>query len=72
MIPGMVMAGLAALFWGAMGVAAQYLLHNCRFTPMDLVSIRMLLAGSLFVAIEFVLKRREVFKVFKAGATSLI
>lgn len=67
MIPGMVMAGLAALFWGAMGVAAQYLLHNCRFTPMDLVSIRMLLAGSLFVAIEFVLKRREVFKVFESG-----
>lgn len=61
------MAGLAALFWGAMGVAAQYLLHNCHFTPMDLVSIRMLLAGSIFVLLELVIKRKAVFKVFSSG-----
>ena len=44
-LKGMAMAGLAAVFWGSMGVAGQYLLQNCHFTPMDLISIRMLLAG---------------------------
>lgn len=44
-LKGMTMAGLAAVFWGSMGVAGQYLLQNCHFTPMDLISIRMLLAG---------------------------
>ena len=48
-LKGMTMAGLAAVFWGSMGVAGQYLLQNCHFTPMDLISIRMLLAGSIFV-----------------------
>ena len=47
----MTMAGLAAVFWGSMGVAGQNLLQNCHFTPMDLISIRMLLAGSIFVGI---------------------
>ena len=45
-LKGMAMAGLAAVFWGSMGVAGQYLLQNCHFTPMDLISIRMLLARS--------------------------
>lgn len=51
-LKGMTMAGLAAVFWGSMGVAGQYLLQNCHFTPMDLISIRMLLAGSIFVGID--------------------
>lgn len=50
-LKGMTMAGLAAVFWGSMGVAGQYLLQNFHFTPMDLISIRMLLAGSIFVGI---------------------
>lgn len=54
----MAMAGLAAVFWGSMGVAGQYLLQNCHFTPMDLISIRMLLAGSIFVGIEFFLLKK--------------
>ena len=28
-LKGMTMAGLAAVFWGSMGVAGQYLLQNC-------------------------------------------
>lgn len=56
------MAGLAAVFWGSMGVAGQYLLQNCHFTPMDLISIRMLLAGSIFVGIEFFLLKRGALK----------
>ena len=61
----MTMAGLAAVFWGSMGVAGQYLLQNCHFTPMDLISIRMLLAGSIFVCIEFFLLKRGALKVFE-------
>ena len=61
----MTMAGLAAVFWGSMGVAGQYLLQNCHFTPMDLISIRMLLAGSIFVGIEFFLLKRGALKVFE-------
>ena len=61
----MAMAGLAAVFWGSMGVAGQYLLQNCHFTPMDLISIRMLLAGSIFVGIEFFLLKKGALKVFE-------
>lgn len=64
-LKGMTMAGLAAVFLGSMGVAGQYLLQNCHFTPMDLISIRMLLAGSIFVGIEFFLLKRGALKVFE-------
>ena len=64
-LKGMAMAGLAAVFWGSMGVAGQYLLQNCHFTPMDLISIRMLLAGSIFVGIEFFLLKKGALKVFE-------
>ena len=63
-LKGMAMAGLAAVFWGSMGVAGQYLLQNCHFTPMDLISIRMLLAGSIFVGIEFFLLKKGALSVF--------
>ena len=66
-LKGMTMAGLAAVFWGSMGVAGQYLLQNCHFTPMDLISIRMLLAGSIFVGIEFFLLKR--FQLLLKGCT---
>lgn len=43
------MAAGAGVFWGSMGVGAQYLLHYCRFSALDLVSIRMVIAGTLFL-----------------------
>lgn len=58
-LKGMVMAATAAIFWGAMGVAGQYLLQKCNFTALDLISIRMLLAGGLFVAIEIYLQKSK-------------
>ena len=71
-LKGMTMAGLAAVFWGSMGVAGQYLLQNCHFTPMDLISIRMLLAGSIFVGIEFFLLKRGALKVFETKPVNLL
>lgn len=41
----------AAVSWGAMGIAAQYLLHYCNFEALDLVSIRLVFAGFLLLAI---------------------
>ena len=47
-LKGMTMAGLAAVFWGSMGVAGQYLLQNCHFcllytspSPRDRTRSRM-------------------------------
>lgn len=62
---GMGMAALAAIFWGAMGSAGQYLLQKCGFVPLDLISIRMLLAGSLFVGLELFLNKSKVFAPFR-------
>lgn len=63
-VKGMAMAGTAACCWGAMGVAGQYLMQNCHFSPMDLVSIRMLIAGGIFVIIEAAARKGDVFKPF--------
>ncbi len=63
-IKGMAMAGTAACCWGAMGVAAQYLMTYCHFSPMDLVSIRMLVAGGLFVLLEAIARKGDVFRPF--------
>lgn len=63
---GMGMAALAAIFWGAMGSAGQYLLQKCGFVPLDLISIRMLLAGSLFVGLELFLNKSKVFAPFRS------
>lgn len=61
-LKGMTMAGLAAVFWGSMGVAGQYLLQNCHFTPMDLISIRMLLAGSILDFFEINVEKISNFR----------
>ena len=70
-LKGMLMAATAAIFWGAMGVAGQFLLQKCNFSPLDLISIRMLLAGSLFVGLEIYIKKSEAFKIFASGRTVL-
>ena len=36
---GIGLAIAAAVFWGSMGVCAQYLFQQCSFTPLDLVSM---------------------------------
>lgn len=48
-----------------MGVCAQYLLHSCKFTTLDLISSRMVAAGLLVLTIEWFLNKKEIFNVFK-------
>ena len=38
---GIGLAALSGIGFGAGGIAAQYLFTYCRFTPLDLVSIRL-------------------------------
>lgn len=47
-LKGITLASTAGICWGSMGVAAQYLMAECRFTVLDLTSIRLLGAGILW------------------------
>lgn len=49
---GIGLAIAASVFWGSMGVCAQYLLQQCSFTPLDLVSMRLVLAGLILLIME--------------------
>lgn len=51
-IKGIALASTAGICWGSMGVAAQYLMAECRFTVLDLTSIRLLGAGILLVLLD--------------------
>lgn len=56
----------AAVSWGAMGIAAQYLLHYCHFEAIDLVSIRLVFAGLLLLTIYRATGATDVFSPFSS------
>ncbi|WP_290372631.1 DMT family transporter [uncultured Parasutterella sp.] len=60
------LAILASIFWGAMGVCVQYLFETSDITPLNLVSMRLLLAGILLVALNLVFVRKKILSVFYA------
>lgn len=60
------LAILASIFWGAMGVCVQYLFETSDITPLNLVSMRLLLAGILLVALNLVFVRKKLLSVFYA------
>ncbi|TYZ25009.1 DMT family transporter [Selenomonas ruminis] len=62
---GLIMVCLGASMWGGSGVAGQYLLQDCGFSTVWLVVSRMLLAGCLFLLIDFALYRQNVFSIWK-------
>ncbi|MCD8339581.1 MAG: DMT family transporter [Burkholderiales bacterium] len=51
-VRGTILALSAAICWATMGVSAQYLLHSCNFTALDLVSIRLVAAGFLLLTVH--------------------
>lgn len=57
---GIGLAIAAAVFWGSMGVCAQYLFQQCSFTPLDLVSMRLVLAGLILLIMERVVFGRNI------------
>lgn len=61
-LKGIALASTAGICWGAMGVAAQYLMAECRFTVLDLTSIRLLGAGILLVLLDIFWNRTKHIK----------
>lgn len=60
------LAVLASVFWGAMGVCVQYLFETTDITPLNLVSIRLPLAGLLLVALNLIFVRKKMLGVFSS------
>lgn len=58
-LKGVALASIAGICWGSMGVAAQYLMAECRFTVLDLTSIRLLGAGILLVLLDIFWNRTK-------------
>ena len=51
-LTGVALVLLAGILWGAMGTSVQYLFSSGAFeTPLELVTLRQLCAGSLFVLV---------------------
>ena len=61
-LKGIALASTAGICWGSMGVAAQYLMAECRFTVLDLTSIRLLGAGILLVLLDIFWNRTKHIK----------
>lgn len=57
----------AAVFWGSMGVCAQYLFH----TPLDLVSMRLVLAGLILLIMERVVFGRNIISPLRNAKTTV-
>ena len=64
---GFTLASVGALFWGASGVAAQYLFHEKLFTPEWLVVIRMLSSGLILLAIDASKNYDDIFSIWKSS-----
>ena len=59
---GIGLAALSGIGFGAGGIAAQYLFTYCRFTPLDLVSIRLFGAGLILLLAYGIATRRNFFR----------
>lgn len=64
---GFTLASVGALFWGASGVAAQYLFHEKLFTPEWLVVIRMLSSGLILLAIDASKNYGDIFSIWHSS-----
>lgn len=63
---GIALIAGAGLLWGGMGCAVQYLFqHQSGFHPLDVVALRQLGAGVLFVSVALLFEREKMFNVFR-------
>ena len=69
---GIGLAIAASVFWGSMGVCAQYLLQQCSFTPLDLVSMRLVLAGLILLIMERLVFGRNIISPLKDIRTLIL
>ena len=66
---GIGLAIAAAVFWGSMGVCAQYLFQQCSFTPLDLV--RLVLAGLILLIMERLVFGRNIISPLRNAKTTV-
>ena len=52
---GVLLASLASVFWGSMGVCVQYIFENTKTEPQALSSLRLLLSGIVLVILNLYL-----------------
>lgn len=63
---GLILVIIAAIFWGIGGTASQNLFQNYGVEVNWLVTIRLLIAGSLLLTVQFLFKERsQIFGVWK-------
>lgn len=60
---GLAFVIIASIFWGASGTFAQYLFHNANISSSWLVDIRLLLSGIGLIAITFIRKDKNIFRL---------
>lgn len=51
--------------WGASGVSLQYLLQDCGFSPEWMVTVRMLVAGTVLLIVDAISHRGDIFSIWK-------
>lgn len=66
------MAVSGGTFWGASGVAGQYLLQECAFQPEWLVASRMIFSGIVFLSIDAVRNHGHIFDIWKNRRDALM
>lgn len=62
---GILLASAAGVFWGAMGIAAQYLMQHCGFDVYDLVSLRLAGAGVMLLLFERFVAMHDIAAPFR-------
>ena len=63
---GVLLATLASIFLGSMGVCVQYIFENTNTQPQALSSLRLLLSGTVLVILNLFLSRRPLLAVFSS------
>jgi len=64
-LTGVALVLLAGILWGAMGTSVQYLFSSGAFeTPLELVTLRQLCAGSLFVLVMSLVRPRAIWRLW--------
>ncbi len=62
---GYCLVALGAIFWGASGVAGQFLLHDKQFSAEWLVVVRLLCSGLILLTIDSVTHFGDIFTIWQ-------
>ena len=69
---GIFLITFAGVLWGAMGTAVQFLFKvSPGFNPLDMVALRQICAGGIFVLAAMCVRPKQMLSVFHDFASSL-